>query len=106
MSSHPIQAKGTVPVADALSQSASLAGLMARVTESSARLASLGDALPPALAAQVRPGPLDESGWTLLVGSGAAAAKLRQCLPRVQQALRAKGWPETVIRVKVQVTSR
>jgi hypothetical protein len=97
--SQPCQAKGTVPLADALSRRASLTGLLARVRESSSRLACLGEALPPALATQVRPGPVADTGRTLLVGSGAAAAaKLRQCLPRIRQALHAHGWSELPIR--------
>jgi len=67
---------------------------------------AFGHQLPAGLAALVQPGPLDETGWTLLVGSGAAAAKLRQCLPRLQQALSSQGWAELAIRVKVLVATR
>lgn len=101
--SKPTPAAGTLPVSDALSRSAPLAALMQRVRDSNARYEAVRAALPPALAALVRPGPLDEGGWTLLVPSGAAAAKLRQCLPTLQAALRTQGWGELAIRVKVQV---
>ena len=104
--SYPSQTKGTVPVGDALSQSASLAALLVRVQESNSRFAALQGALPAGLTGSVRPGPLDETGWTLLVPSGAAAAKLRQCLPGLQQALQAQGWQGVAIRVKVRVSSR
>ena len=40
--------------------------------------------------AELRPGPLDEAGWTLLVPGGAAAAKLRQLRPALEAALNAK----------------
>lgn len=96
-------AAGTLPVSDALTQSAPLASLLQRVQDSNARYAAVRSSLPSGLSALVRPGPLDEDGWTLLVSSGAAAAKLRQCLPTVQEALRSQGWSEVSIRVKVQV---
>ena len=98
--------RATLPMADALSQSTSLASLLKRVHESKARYEAVRDQLPGGLAAQVQPGPLDETGWTLLVGSGAAAAKLRQCLPRLQQALSSQGWGDVPIRVKVLVAAR
>jgi hypothetical protein len=74
---------------------------MARLRESQQRHAAIADLVPAALLAQMRPGPLDAEGWSLLVDNGAAAAKLRQLLPRLQEALKASGWPEPPIRVKV-----
>lgn len=97
----PPPSHATLPMADALSQSTSLAALLKRVQESRARFEAVRGQLPGGLAAQVQPGPLDETGWTLLVASGAATAKLRQCLPRLQQELEAKGWAALPIRVKV-----
>jgi hypothetical protein len=91
----------SLPMAEALAQSTPLASLLERVRESEARLGLVLGLLPPGLAGQVRAGPLDEAGWTLLVSSGAAAAKLRQCLPRLQEALQARGRAELPIRVKV-----
>lgn len=91
----------TLPVGDALERSDSLSGLMRRVHDSNARYAAVRSCLPAGLAAQVRPGPLDDSTWTLLVPSGAAAAKLRQCLPALAASLQAAGWSEVSIRVKV-----
>lgn len=58
--------------------------------------------LPNALAPHVRPGTLDESGWNLLAANGSVAAKLRQLLPLIEQALLDQGWQGTAIRVKVQ----
>jgi len=43
------------------------------------------DALPPNLREDVRPGHVDTDGWTLLAAHNAAAAKLRQLLPHLQQ---------------------
>jgi hypothetical protein len=58
-------------------------------------------ALPDALQAAVRPGPLDDEAFTLLADSSAAAAKLRQCLPRLQTLQTEAGLPPLVLRVKV-----
>lgn len=93
----------SLPMAEALAGSAPLATLLERVRESEARLEMVRAELPPGLTGQVRAGPLDAEGWTLLVGSGAAAAKLKQCLPRLQETLRARGRGDLAIRVKVHV---
>lgn len=93
----------TVPLANALEGNETLGSLLGRVRESQRRLSDAREVLPPGLAAQVDAGPLDETGWTLLAPSGAAAAKLRQCLPAVQQHLLGRGWRDLTIRVKVHV---
>jgi hypothetical protein len=56
------------------------------------------------LRAHVRAGPLDEEGWTILAANSAVAAKLRHLLPTLAEALLAKGWQATSIRIKVQST--
>ena len=61
-----------------------------------------GEAQLAALRAGVQAGPLEEDQWCLLVGSNAAAAKLRQLLPDLQQHLLAKGLPVAGIRIRVQ----
>lgn len=94
----------SVPMADALAGHEGLGSLLQRIQASNARLADARAALPAGLAAHVSAGPLDESGWTLLARSGSAAAKLRQCLPGIQQRLTQQGWPEVPIRVKVHVS--
>jgi hypothetical protein len=91
----------SVPLDEALRRSPSLAGLLERVRESEARWAMARSALPPALASAVRPGPIDDGRWTLLAASGAAASKLRQCLPAIDATLRLQGLAELPIRVKV-----
>lgn len=93
----------SLPMAEALAQSTPLAALLERVRASEAWLELVRGELPPGLSGQVRAGPLDDEGWTLLVSSGAAAAKLKQCLPRLQQALAAQGRAGLTIRVKVHV---
>lgn len=103
MSTSSARASATaLPLAHALDASPSLAGLLARVRASEARLAAVVPVLPPELAASLRAGPLDDGAWTLLVENAAAAAKLRQCLPRVEAALAEQGWPGVTVRIKVR----
>jgi hypothetical protein len=93
---------GTVAVGDALDRSQPLVRLLQRLQQSRDRHAAVCEHLPDALRDQIRPGPLDDAGWTLLVSHGAAASKLRQLLPTLDAALRAKGWAALPIRIKVQ----
>lgn len=91
-----------LPMGHALDQSATLSQLLQRVRESRDHLAAMAPHLPPGLAGQVRPGPLDSESWLLLVSSGSAAAKLRQSLPTLLDAMRTRGWQGTSIKVRVQ----
>ena len=93
------------PIAESLKADEGLASLMARVRASQARLDALADVLPTSLRAHLRAGPLDEEGWTLLAANAAVASKLRHLLPMLAEALLAKGWQATSIRVKVQSTA-
>lgn len=88
-------------VAAALGRSEPLTGLLQRMRESRARLDTVVPLLPPGLAEGMRAGPLDDSAWVLLVSNAAAAAKLRQMLPALEAALRARGWPGPPIKIKV-----
>jgi len=92
----------TRPIGESLAGDDSLAGLMARVRASQARLEALADVLPGPLRQHLRAGPLDDEGWTLLAANAAVAAKLRHLLPTLAETLVAKGWQATAIRVKVQ----
>jgi len=89
-------------LACALEQNSSLADLARRLAQSNARYAAIGMHLPEPLRAQVRPGPIDEEGWSLLASNAAAAAKLRHLLPRLSDTLREQGWPEVQIRVRIR----
>ena len=51
---------------------------------------------------QVRAGPIDDEGWSLLASNAAVAAKLRHLLPRFADTLREQGWPELPIRVHIR----
>jgi hypothetical protein len=100
----------TAPSTPSLSIDAALAGsvplarLSARIQASQARMAAVSGLLPAPLRAELRPGPVDETGWTLLASNGAVAAKTRQLLPRLLQRLHESGWPD--IEVKVRVLSQ
>ena len=88
-------------VKSALERSDTLAGLMQRLRASQECLAAVKTCLPPAMAAHVKAGPIDEEGWTLLAANAAVSAKLRQLQPRIAAALAAKGIKVNAIRVRV-----
>lgn len=90
------------PINEALSANSDLARLLQRLKEAEARLETVRLVLPAGLRVHVRAGVLDETGWNLLVPNGAVAAKLRQSLPAIEQALVERGWKPTSVRVKVQ----
>ncbi len=92
---------GTQGIADALAHSEPLAQLTRRIQESQARLAAIAPLLPLSLRQQVKAGPVDEAGWTLLVGNSAASAKLRQMVPALEAQLRSRGWDGPPVRVKL-----
>lgn len=91
----------TRPISEALEGSAPLVRLVERVQASNQRFRTIEPALPPALRRHVRPGPVDEEGWALLVSNTAVGAKLRQMLPRFDELLREAGLPTPAIRIRV-----
>jgi hypothetical protein len=102
MATHiPHQVPHQVPLACALDQSDSLTGLLRRLRESEARLTTVQPCLPALLRGAVRPGPVDDKSWTLLVGNASTAAKLRQLVPALESSLTDAGWPPRVLRVKI-----
>jgi hypothetical protein len=92
-----------LPVREALQRSPALAHLQALLRESNARFSAIAPQLPAPLARHVRPGPVDDAGWSLLAANAAVAAKLRQLEPRLHDALKEAGWPARPIRIKVQM---
>jgi hypothetical protein len=86
----------------ALHRSAPLAHLQQLMRDSNARFAAILPDLPAALAPHLRPGPVDELGWSLLAANASVAAKLRQLQPRLEDRLRERGWQVSSIRIKVQ----
>jgi hypothetical protein len=89
-------------IAEALRGSAPLGRLSERLRRSEAAFAAVRHLLPAALAAQVRPGPIDDEGWSLLCSNAGIAAKLRQIAPRLEQHLHECRLGVAAIRVKVQ----
>ncbi|MFN3417003.1 MAG: DciA family protein [Caldimonas sp.] len=96
------RADRTLPIQEAMNRHTVLERLQQLMRESQSRLDGIRPLLPPALAAHVKAGPVDDAGWTLLAPNAAAAAKLRQLQPRLEAALRQQGWQVSAIRVKVQ----
>ncbi len=86
----------------ALNRSAPLAHLQKLLRESNARFDAIRSVLPASLVPHVRPGPVDDQGWSLLAGNASVAAKLRQLQPRLEDRLREGGWQVSAIRIKVQ----
>jgi hypothetical protein len=79
-----------------------LSSLMKRLKASQECLEVVRACLPPAMAAHLKAGPLDEEGWTLLAANSAISAKLRQLQPRLIEVLAEKGFKINAIRVRVQ----
>lgn len=90
-----------VPLHQAAEESPTLARLAQLARESGDRLKAIESSIPAALRAAIRPGPIEGTTWCLLVDSNAAAAKLRQLLPLLQQRLISRGWEVTAIRLRV-----
>ena len=95
-----------VPLHEAADAAPTLARLTQLVRESRERLQAVELSIPASLRPAVQAGPIDGTTWCLLVDSNAAAAKLRQVLPAIQEQLSRRGWQVTAIRVKVQTLQR
>ena len=100
MSSSTIR-KPALTLQQAVERSPMLARLGALAAESSARLDLIRPLLPPALRNAVRAGAMDGQTWCVLVPHNAAAAKLRQLMPTLLDALREHGHALDTIRIKV-----
>lgn len=88
-------------VSEALVASDTLTSLLGSHRRANACMALVSASLAPALRGQMRPGPVEDGTWTILANHGGAAAKLRQALPTLLEALAAGGENITEIRVKV-----
>ncbi|WP_246448130.1 hypothetical protein [Roseateles oligotrophus] len=96
------QVPDPMPIANALAQHEGLARLGILLRESNRRMDIIKPALPGALTRFVKPGPVDEDGWTLLAANAAIAAKLRHLQPRLEAMLAEMGMVPAKVRVKVQ----
>jgi hypothetical protein len=87
------------PISRALEGHAGLAHLTEMARAAQSRLATIKKALPPSIHPSLSAGAVDAEGWTLLVNSAAAAAKLRQFQPQLQALLLARFGPG-LLRIK------
>ncbi len=101
-SKRPESVPKALPIHDAIDRSAPLARLRERIDDSHRRFEAVRPLLPASLAAHVRPGPVDDTGWTLLAANASVAAKLRQLQPRLEQTLNELGWQVNATRIRVQ----
>lgn len=91
-----------LPIETVLKSSTALTRLQQLMRDSSARFDAIRPHLPAILAAQIKAGPVDDLGWSLLASNASVAAKLRQLQPRLEQILQERGWQVSSIRIKVQ----
>jgi len=96
------QVPDPLPIVQALQQHEGLARLGLLIRESNRRMDVVRPALPGALSRFVKPGPVDEEGWTLLAANAAVAAKLRHLQPRLEELLAEQRLLPAKVRVKVQ----
>lgn len=90
-----------VSLQQAAEEAPTLARLAQLARESGERLRAIESSIPAPLRASIRPGPIEGTTWCLLVETNAAAAKLRQLLPLLQQKLSLRGYEVSVIRLRV-----
>jgi len=99
----PTSPRRFVDVLQACEEAPTLARLAQLARESRERLEAVLFLIPSSLRSAVKAGPIDGTGWCLLVDNSAAAAKLRQVLPALTAELCSRGWQITSIRLKVQI---
>ena len=92
---------GTVTVAHALQESPTLGSLLGRWRLSLECMQAVRPVLGADLSAQMRPGPVEDKQWTMLAATGAAAAKSRQLLPRIDEAVRGLGLGVENVRIRI-----
>ena len=92
---------GTVAVADALQENPTLGSLLGRWRLAQECMQAALPILGPALGTSLRPGPIEAQEWTLLAASGSAAAKARQLLPTICQAVQARGLGVETVRIRI-----
>lgn len=97
---------GLFSLQEAVGAAPTLAQLRDRAETSRRYLELVRHLLPPGLRQQVLAGPWGDGEWCLLVGHAAAAAKLRQLLPAMRDALHESGAQVSAIRIKVQTPGR
>lgn len=74
--------------------------------ESTARLKAVEFLVPLAIRPHLKPGPIEEGEWCLIVSNSSVAAKARQLIPAMRSHLNNQGWTITSIRLKVQTNQK
>lgn len=93
-------------VLQATEASPTLAALAERARDAAERLRAVEDLIPREMRPGIQAGPAEGEEWCLLVGSTAAAAKLRQMAPLLVGRLRMRGWQVSTVRIKVRSRNR
>lgn len=101
-----VNSSQTITAHQAVTNSPTLGHLTGLLKESSARLAAIESLIPETLRPAVKAGPIDGETWCLLVQGNAAAAKVRQLIPRIQSRLLQEGWKVTSIRLKILIAKK
>ena len=101
-----VPARRFVPVLEACEEAPTLARLAQLARESRERLDAVEFLIPFPLRSALKAGPIDGTGWCLLVDSNAAAAKMRQLVPVLTAELQRRGWQVNSIRLKVQIAGK
>jgi hypothetical protein len=88
-------------MAEALQDSPTLGVLLGRWRLAQQCMQAIRPVLGADLSAQMRPGPVDDRQWTLLAATGAAAAKSRQLLPRIDEVVQGLGLGVQSVRIRI-----
>jgi hypothetical protein len=87
-------------VLQAIAESTTLAGLLARMDDSKRCLDLVLKHIPLGLHTSVSPGPLSEGEWCLLISNASAVAKLKQLVPTMIATIQLSGIAVQSIRLK------
>ena len=90
----------------AVDSSPSLAALQQRIRDSQRYLEWIQPVRPAGLRQHVKPGPVQDTDWCLLVNNASVSTKLRHLLPTMLSTLRQRGAQINSIRVKVRASER
>ena len=104
--SHVVMRGKAQSVSQIIDEATTLSQLQALARDGQNRLQSILPLLPVSLRSLVQAGGVDGETWHILVPNSAVAAKLRQCLPLIEQVLLDEGWARVALRVKVQTPER
>lgn len=98
----PPSSPRVLDIEQAVAQAPILRQLARRAQESTARLTLIRPLLPPGLQDSLAAGAVEDGTWCLLAPHHAAAAKLRQLLPRILETLQQAGHPTERIRIRIR----